>query len=91
VLLPVGISEGCTLTKEPESNMELKTLVIVGLAVVLILFIAGTILRAMSKGSKKEPEDALETHVMKECASCGWKGKVSKYHKRCSGCGEELF
>lgn len=60
--------------------------IVIGI-VALFLVIAG-LARLLGKGGEKKP--GPETHLHKECPSCGWKGMVSKYHKKCSNCGAQL-
>jgi hypothetical protein len=67
--------------------MSTLSMLIVILAAALGLLAA---LLLIMRRKKKVPE-ALETHVRKQCASCGWEGSVSKYHKKCSNCGETLY
>lgn len=55
----------------------------------LFLLIAGL---ARLLGRRDENKSvASETHLHKECSSCGWEGMVSKYHRKCSKCGAELL
>jgi hypothetical protein len=69
-----------------EVTWDVKTLTIVGLAVAVGLFFVGLFLRSGKKGQADQAG-----YVFKECLSCGWKGKVSKFHKKCSNCGDSLF
>lgn len=65
-------------------------IIAIAVGVVVICFIAVTIRRAAGKGGEKPAAAGLETHVRKQCLSCGWEGMVSKYHKKCSNCGDKL-
>ncbi len=64
---------------------DVKTLSLIGIAIAVGLFLLGLLFRS---GKKGQGEDA--GYVYKECLSCGWKGKVSKFHKKCSNCGDSL-
>jgi hypothetical protein len=66
-------------------------MIAIAVAVVVVGFLAVTIWRAAAKGETKTASDGLETHVRKQCLSCGWEGMVSKYHKKCSKCGDKLI
>jgi hypothetical protein len=72
--------------------MSLDAITIVGVIIAVAggFYIARTIVSAV-KGSGKGSGTGLETHVHKECASCGWSGTVSKYVKKCSNCGASLY
>jgi hypothetical protein len=63
-----------------------KTLVIIGILVAAVFVVGGIVSRLRKKGGDERPG-----YVYKECASCGWKGQVSKFHKKCSRCGDSLF
>jgi hypothetical protein len=64
--------------------MEVKTLIIIAIAIAVGLGILGFFF----KSGKKEQEEA--GYVYKECLSCGWKGKVSKFHKKCPNCADSI-
>jgi hypothetical protein len=64
--------------------MEIKTLVLIGIALAVGLIV----LRFFLRSGKKEQEEA--GYVYKECLSCGWKGKVSKFHKKCPNCADSI-
>lgn len=66
------------------------TLVGLVIAVVVLLYVVKTILAAV-RAPRKDAKSGLETHMFKECASCGWSGTVSKYVKKCSNCGASLY
>lgn len=38
----------------------------------------------------RKTDHVTSAHMHKECAGCGWKGVVSKYHRKCPSCGAEL-
>jgi hypothetical protein len=63
-----------------------RTLVIIGILVVIVLVIVGFLSRLARKDETDRPG-----YVFKECAACGWKGQVSKFHKKCSRCGDTLI
>jgi hypothetical protein len=66
-------------------------MVMAGIAGIVILFLVVTVFRALSKDTKAGQHGGSETHMQKECAMCGWEGMVSKFHKKCSNCGSELY
>lgn len=71
--------------------MTTTSMVMAGIAGVVILFLVVTLFRALSRGAKAEQQAGSETHMHKQCAMCGWEGMVSKFHKKCSNCGSELY
>jgi predicted nucleic acid binding AN1-type Zn finger protein len=71
--------------------MSTTSMVMAGIAAIVILFLVVTVFRALSKDTKAEQHGGSETHMHKECAMCGWEGTVSKFHKKCSNCGTELY
>ncbi len=62
-------------------------LIIVG--IVVVIFGARALWKALSSPGGDDPTE--QTHEFKQCPSCGWEGKVSKFHKKCSKCGAELL
>ena len=66
--------------------MEVKTIIIIAIGIAVGLFVLGLIFRS---GKKGQAEDA--GYVYKECLSCGWKGKVSKFHKKCPNCADSII
>lgn len=64
---------------------DVKTLSLIGIAIAVGLFLIGL----LSRWGKKSPGEEAG-YQYKECLSCGWKGKVSKFHKKCSNCGDRL-
>jgi hypothetical protein len=71
-------------------SFDAITVIGVVIALAVALYVVKTIISAV-KGPEKKSGTGLETHVHKECASCGWSGTVSKYVKKCSNCGESLY
>jgi predicted Zn-ribbon and HTH transcriptional regulator len=53
---------------------------------VIVLLIAGIALQSLRK-EKPVGEDLLREA---NCPSCGWKGRLSKYQRKCPGCNGEL-
>jgi hypothetical protein len=72
--------------------MGIDPIALIGLiaAVIAALYLLKTVLSKV-KGGGKESKTGLETHIYKECAVCGWSGAVSKYVKKCSNCGADLY
>ena len=68
-------------------DFDIKTIVIVVIAFFVVLFVLKLLFRILGGG-----KEGLETgsQVNKQCASCGWKGQVSKFHRKCPNCGTEL-
>lgn len=64
--------------------MEIKTLIFIGIVIVIGLSVLGFFFRSGKKG-QEEPG-----YVFKECLSCGWKGKVSKFNKKCPNCADSI-
>jgi hypothetical protein len=60
------------------------------LGVVVFFFLALLVWRLIF-GTKDKDADGASAREFKECASCGWRGTVSKFHKKCSQCGCDLF
>jgi hypothetical protein len=65
---------------------DLTTTLLVTAGGLILLFVIRLISKALSKKEQAGPS----THEFKECYSCGWKGKVSKFHKKCPSCGDTL-
>ena len=70
-------------------TVDMGTVVVVAIVTVAALIIV-RILIGLSRRSRGEtPLSSAQEY--KECPSCGWSGQVSKFHKKCSNCGETLF
>ncbi len=72
--------------EEVDLNIDIPTAIVVAVVILAAVVIIGWIGKAM--GSKKQ--ETQETHAQKECASCGWAGRVSLYHKKCPNCGADI-
>ena len=68
-------------------SWDITTIVIVVVAFFAIMYILKLVFQALGGGKADQVSSA---QVYKECPSCGWKGVVSKYHRKCSKCGTEL-
>jgi len=71
-------------------SYDLETLLLVGAAIAAVLVMLAIVRKIASSRPTRRRPGGIETHSVKECPSCGWKGAVSKYHKKCSNCGEDL-
>jgi rRNA maturation endonuclease Nob1 len=57
---------------------------IIGLAVVYVLV---TVLQKVFKKATAKPD---KDFVAMRCAGCGWVGKVSRFHRTCPKCGDNI-
>ena len=64
------------------------TIILIVTAGVLIYFIVTILVNAM-RNERKESADR-ETTMTITCSGCGWKGRVSAFHKKCPNCGSTL-
>lgn len=71
-------------------GIDAITIASLALAVIVALYIARTVVSKIGGGRKKS-NTGLETHMHRECAVCGWSGTASKYVKKCSNCGADLY
>lgn len=68
-------------------SFDFTTIATVLAVAVVALIVLSLVMRGFGK---KSGPDRSQTHVNKECAGCGWKGSVSKFHKKCPNCGAAL-
>ena len=71
-----------------DMSMDTTSAIIIG-ALFGAALIVGSLLRKMLREGNDKPDPS--THVRKECTGCGWAGTVSKFHKKCPNCGEEIY
>ena len=69
-------------------DFNITTIVVVVVVFFIVLYVLKLLFRALGVGKQ---DMGSSSQVYKQCASCGWKGQVSKFHRKCPNCGTELI
>jgi hypothetical protein len=67
---------------------QTATAIAVGVGIAVAGVVGAAVYRWIFRDRREVAETS--THIRKECLSCGWQGLVSKFHKKCPNCGDEI-